>query len=379
MAKQISDLKLGILGGGQLGRMLIQEAINYNVTSLVLDPDTDAPCKHIANYFECGSITDFDTVYNFGKKADVITIEIEKVNIEALEQLEKEGKQVFPQSRVIRLIQDKGIQKQFFKENDIPTAPFQLVNNKDEMFNSSFSYPYILKQRRDGYDGKGVMRIENQYDIDKAFEGPCLIEQLIDFEKEIAVIVSRNSNGDVKTFPLVEMEFNPEANLVEFLISPSTYPLTVQERAETIAKNIASALNITGLLAVEMFITKNGEILVNELAPRPHNSGHQTIEGNYVSQFDQHLRAIFNLPLGDTRTISNSVMINLLGEKGHDGVARYHGLERVMSIDGVYVHLYGKKYTKPFRKMGHITIVDQNRENAIEKANYIRQTLKVIS
>ncbi|PYF76805.1 5-(carboxyamino)imidazole ribonucleotide synthase [Pedobacter nutrimenti] len=379
MAKQISDLKLGILGGGQLGRMLIQEAINYNVTSLVLDPDTDAPCKHIANYFECGSITDFDTVYNFGKKADVITIEIEKVNIEALEQLEKEGKQVFPQSRVIRLIQDKGIQKQFFKENDIPTAPFQLVNNKDEMFNSSFSYPYILKQRRDGYDGKGVMRIENQYDIDKAFEGPCLIEQLIDFEKEIAVIVSRNSNGDVKTFPLVEMEFNPEANLVEFLISPSTYPLAVQERAETIAKNIASALNITGLLAVEMFITKNGEILVNELAPRPHNSGHQTIEGNYVSQFDQHLRAIFNLPLGDTRTISNSVMINLLGEKGHDGVARYHGLERVMAIDGVYVHLYGKKYTKPFRKMGHITIVDQNRENAVEKANYIKQTLKVIS
>eukprot|EP01133_Synstelium_polycarpum_P010149 gene10149-11826_t len=359
--------------------MLIQEAINYNVTCLVLDPDTDAPCKHIANYFECGSITDFDTVYNFGKKADVITIEIEKVNIEALEQLEKDGKQVFPQSRVIRLIQDKGIQKQFFKENDIPTAPFQLVNNKDEMFNSSFSYPYILKQRRDGYDGKGVMKIENQYDIDKAFEGPCLIEQLIDFEKEIAVIVSRNSNGDVKTFPLVEMEFNPEANLVEFLISPSTYPLAVQERAETIAKNIASALNITGLLAVEMFITKNGEILVNELAPRPHNSGHQTIEGNYVSQFDQHLRAIFNLPLGDTRTISNSVMINLLGEKGHDGVARYHGLERVMAIDGVYVHLYGKKYTKPFRKMGHITIVDQNRENAVEKANYIKQTLKVIS
>ncbi|ETZ22921.1 5-(carboxyamino)imidazole ribonucleotide synthase [Pedobacter sp. V48] len=379
MAKQISDLKLGILGGGQLGRMLIQEAINYNLTTLILDPDTDAPCKHIANYFECGSITDFDTVYNFGKKADIITIEIEKVNIEALEQLEKEGKHVYPQSRVIRLIQDKGVQKQFFKENDIPTAPFQLVNSKAEMLNSNIPFPYMLKQRKDGYDGKGVMKINHAADIENAFEGPCLIEELVDFEKEIAVIVARNPNGDVKTFPLVEMEFNAEANLVEFLISPSTYPEAIQERAEVIAKNIASSLNITGLLAVEMFITRDGNILVNELAPRPHNSGHHTIEGNYVSQFEQHLRAIFNLPLGDTRAINNAVMINLLGEKNHNGVAKYHGLEKIMAIDGVYVHLYGKKYTKPFRKMGHITVVDQNRESAIEKANYIKNTLKVIS
>jgi 5-(carboxyamino)imidazole ribonucleotide synthase len=379
MAKQISDLKLGILGGGQLGRMLIQEAINYNLTTLILDPDTDAPCKHIANYFECGSITDFDTVYNFGKKADIITIEIEKVNIEALEQLEKEGKHVYPQSRVIRLIQDKGVQKQFFKENDIPTAPFQLVNSKAEMLNSNIPFPYMLKQRKDGYDGKGVMKINHTADVENAFEGPCLIEELVDFEKEIAVIVARNPNGDVKTFPLVEMEFNAEANLVEFLISPSTYPEVIQERAEVIAKNIASSLNITGLLAVEMFITRDGNILVNELAPRPHNSGHHTIEGNYVSQFEQHLRAIFNLPLGDTRAINNAVMINLLGEKNHNGVAKYHGLEKIMAIDGVYVHLYGKKYTKPFRKMGHITVVDQNRESAIEKANYIKNTLKVIS
>jgi len=379
MAKQISDLKLGILGGGQLGRMLIQEAINYNVTTLVLDPDTNAPCKYISNYFECGSITDYDTVYNFGKKADVITIEIEKVNIEALEQLEKDGKHVFPQARVIRLIQDKGVQKQFFKENDIPTAPFILVTGKEEMLNSGFSYPYMLKQRKDGYDGKGVMKIESARDLENAFEGPCLIEKLVDFEKEIAVIVSRNSKGDVRTFPMVEMEFNAEANLVEFLISPSTYPAPIQERAEVIAKNIAAALNITGLLAVEMFITRDGEILVNELAPRPHNSGHQTIEGNYVSQFEQHLRSIFNLPLGDTRCITNSVMINLLGEKGHDGVAKYKGLEKIMALDGVYIHLYGKKYTKPFRKMGHVTVVDQNRESAIEKANYVKQALKVIS
>lgn len=379
MAKQISDLKLGILGGGQLGRMLIQEAINYNLTTLILDPDPDAPCKHIANYFECGSITDFDTVYNFGKRADIITIEIEKVNIEALDQLEKDGKQVYPQARVIRLIQDKGVQKQFFKENDIPTAPFQLVNTKEDIRNSSFPFPYILKQRKDGYDGKGVMKMNNIAEIDQAFDAPCLIEELIDFEKEIAVIVSRNSQGEVKTFPMVEMEFNSEANLVEFLISPSTYPDSIQQKAEEIAKQIASCLNITGLLAVEMFVTKNGDILVNELAPRPHNSGHHTIEGNYVSQFEQHLRSIFNLPLGDTRAINNAVMINLLGEKGHTGVAKYQGLEKIMALDGVYVHLYGKKYTKPFRKMGHITVVDQNRESAIEKANYIKNTLKVIS
>lgn len=379
MAKQISELKLGILGGGQLGRMLIQEAINYNLTTLVLDPDADAPCKHIANYFENGSITDYDTVYNFGKKADIITIEIEKVNVEALEQLEREGKQVYPQSRVIRLIQDKGIQKQFFKENDIPTAPFMLVNSKEDLSNGKFPFPYILKLRKDGYDGKGVMKIADASDVKNAFEAPTLIEELVHFEKEIAVIVARNANGDMKTFPMVEMEFNPEANLVEFLISPSTYPESVQERAEKIAKDIAAALNITGILAVEMFITKHGDILVNELAPRPHNSGHQTIEGNYISQFGQHLRAIFNLPLGDTRSISNAIMVNVLGEKGHDGVAKYDGLEKILSIDGVYVHLYGKKYTKPFRKMGHLTIIDQNREKAIEKARFVQKTLKVIS
>lgn len=379
MAKQISELKLGILGGGQLGRMLIQEAINYNLTTLVLDPDADAPCKHIANYFENGSITDFDTVYNFGKKADIITIEIEKVNVDALEQLEKEGKLVYPQSRVIRLIQDKGVQKQFFKENDIPTAPFMLVNSQEDLSSGKFPFPYILKLRKDGYDGKGVMKISNASDVKNAFEAPTLIEELVHFEKEIAVIVARNANGDVKTFPMVEMEFNAEANLVEFLISPSTYPESIQERAEKIAKDIAAALNVTGILAVEMFITKHGDILVNELAPRPHNSGHQTIEGNYVSQFGQHLRAIFNLPLGDTRSISNAIMVNVLGEKGHDGVAKYDGLEKILSIEGVYVHLYGKKYTKPFRKMGHLTIVDQNREQAIEKARFVQQTLKVIS
>jgi len=379
MAKQISELKLGILGGGQLGRMLIQQAINYNVTSLVLDPDPDAPCKHIANYFENGSITDFDTVYNFGKKADIITIEIEKVNIDALEQLEKEGKKVFPQSRVIRLIQDKGVQKQFFKENDIPTSPFQIVNTKEDMENSQFQFPYILKLRKDGYDGKGVMKINGAADLDKAFDAPCIIEKLVDFEKEVAVIVARNANGDMKTFPMVEMEFNPEANLVEFLISPSTFGESLQQKAENIAKNVASAMNITGILAVEMFVCKDGELLVNEVAPRPHNSGHQTIEGNYVSQFEQHLRSIYNLPLGDTSSITNAIMINLLGEKGFEGVAKYENLEKILAIDGVYVHLYGKKYTKPFRKMGHATIVDIDRDKAIEKARFVQKTLRVIA
>lgn len=379
MAKQISELKLGILGGGQLGRMLIQQAINYNVTSLVLDPDPDAPCKHIANYFENGSITDFDTVYNFGKKADIITIEIEKVNIDALEQLEKEGKQVFPQSRVIRLIQDKGVQKQFFKENDIPTSPFQIVNTKEDMISSHIPFPYILKLRKDGYDGKGVMRINSADELQNAFDAPCIIEKLVDFEKEVAVIVARNSKGDMKTFPMVEMEFNPEANLVEFLISPSTYGESLQQKAENIAKNIASSMNITGILAVEMFVCKDGELLVNEVAPRPHNSGHQTIEGNYVSQFEQHLRSIYNLPLGDTTSITNAIMINLLGEKGSEGVAKYENLEKILAIDGVFVHLYGKKYTKPFRKMGHVTIVDIDREKAIEKARYVQKTLKVIA
>ena len=379
MAKQVSDLKLGILGGGQLGRMMIQEAINYNVTTLVLDADPDAPCRHICNDFTLGSISDYDAVYEFGKKADIITIEIEKVNIEALEQLEKDGKMVFPQSRVIRLIQDKGIQKQFFKENDIPTSPFQLISNKKDLVNPNFPFPYMLKQRKDGYDGKGVMKINSIKDVDKAFDSPSLIEELVDFEKEIAIIVARNSNGEMKTFPMVEMEFNAEANLVEFLISPSNYPGDLQLKAEKIAEKVALALNITGLLAVEMFITKDGQILVNEIAPRPHNSGHQTIEGNFVSQFEQHLRSIFNLPLGDTRSRSNAVMINLLGEKGHQGVAVYDGLDQILALDGVYVHLYGKKYTKPFRKMGHVTVVDQNREQAIVKANFVKNTLKVIS
>lgn len=373
------DLKLGILGGGQLGRMLIQESVNFNISSYVLDPDRNAPCKDLCEKFVHGSLTDYDAVYNFGKELDILTIEIEKVNVDALEQLEKEGIKVYPQSNVIRLIQDKGTQKQFFKDNNIPTAAFQLFGNKEELVSANIPFPYIQKLRRDGYDGRGVTTIKSTDDLQKAFNEPSLIEELIPFEKELAVIVARNENGEIKTFPCVEMEFNPEANLVEFLISPSTLDTEILCRADQLAMKVAEDLKIVGILAVELFLTRDGEILVNEIAPRPHNSGHQSIEGNYTSQYEQLLRAIFNLPLGDTRTISNAVMINLLGEKGFEGAAKYEGLNEALALDGIYLHLYGKKITKPFRKMGHVTILDDDRQKAIDKARFLQKTIKVKS
>jgi len=373
------DLKLGILGGGQLGRMLIQQAINYNVTIKVLDPDREAPCRKLCDEFVVGSLSDYETVYNFGKKADMVTIEIEKVNVDALEQLEKEGVLVYPQARIIRLIQDKALQKQFFKENNIPTAEFQVISSAEQLKNSHIPFPYIQKLRRDGYDGRGVYKVIDESYLENAFKEPSLVEKWVDFEKEIGVIVARSESGEVKTFPMVEMEFNPQANLVEFLISPSTLSFEVQQDAAMIATKIAEDLKIVGLLAVEMFLDKHGKILVNELAPRPHNSGHQTIEGNAVSQFEQHLRAIFNQPLGDTSCLSNAIMVNILGEPGYEGPAVYKGIEKILKCPGVYVHLYGKALTKPFRKMGHVTIVDSDREKAIEKAKFVRETLRVVS
>ncbi|RYE04975.1 MAG: 5-(carboxyamino)imidazole ribonucleotide synthase [Sphingobacteriaceae bacterium] len=373
------DLKLGILGGGQLGRMLIQQAINYNVTIKVLDPDRNAPCKKLCDEFVVGPLNDYETVYNFGKQVDLLTIEIEKVNVDALAQLETEGVLVYPQSRIIRLIQDKGLQKQFFKENDIPTAAFKIISSAEELKDSPFAFPFIQKLRKDGYDGRGVYKVSDQTYLANAFTEPSLVEELIDFEKEIAVIVARNSLGEVKAFPMVEMEFNPEANLVEFLISPSLLSFEIQQKAQQIAVDIAEKLSITGLLAVEMFLDKQGNILVNELAPRPHNSGHQTIEGNVVSQFEQHLRAIFNQPLGNTSCLQHAVMVNILGEPEHAGPAVYECLEEVLKLEGVYVHLYGKALTKPMRKMGHVTVIDADREKAIEKARFVQKTLKVVS
>ena len=371
------DLRVGMLGGGQLGRMLIQQAINYNINFKVLDPDPDAPCKSLCENFTVGSLTDFETVYKFGKQVDLLTIEIEKVNVEALQKLEEEGVLVYPQPRIIRLIQDKGLQKEFFKQHDIPTAAFQLVSSRDALKKAEIPAPYIQKLRKDGYDGKGVYKVKSDDDLEAAFDQPSIVEEWIDFEKEIAVIVCRNETGDIKTFPCVEMDFNPDVNLVEFLVSPSSLPIEIQKQAELLAIEIAEALKITGVLAVEMFYTKEGTILVNELAPRPHNSGHHTIEGNVSSQFEQHLRAIFNLSFGDTTSIGTSVMINLLGEPGYEGIAEYKGIEKVLKYDGVYVHLYGKKFTKPFRKMGHITVVGKDREEAISLAKKIQKEIKV--
>ncbi len=375
--RAITQARLGILGGGQLGRMLIQEAINFNISVSVLDPDANAPCKNICSYFEKGSLSDYETVYNFGKNVDILTIEIEKVNVDALEQLQKEGVVVYPQPRVIRLIQDKGLQKQFFKENNIPTANFKLIANKEQLANNYFQFPYIQKLRKDGYDGKGVIKIIDEASTQQAFNEPSLIEEFIGFEKEIAIIVSRNEKGEINTFPMVEMDFNPDANLVEFLISPSAYSEEIKIKAKNIAIEIAECLKIVGILAVEMFLTKEHDIIVNEIAPRPHNSGHHSIEGNYTSQFEQHLRAIFNMPLGDTQTINHAVMINLLGENGFEGLAEYEGLDKVLKHSGVYIHLYGKEFTKPYRKMGHVTVINENREKALEIAKFVKQTLKI--
>lgn len=373
------NLKVGILGGGQLGRMWIQNALNYNVTCSVIDPDANAPCKNICDNFSVGDITDFDTVYNFGQTVDLITIEIEKVNVEALEILESEGKLVYPQPSVIKMIRDKGVQKQWMKDHGIPTSDFQLIENKEALDKLIWGLPYVQKLRKDGYDGKGVQIMRTKEDFEHAFEAPSLVERLVDFEKEIAVIVARNANGETKTFPLVEMDFHPTANLVEFLVSPASVSEYVAMKAENIAVKIADELELVGILAVEMFLTKSGDILVNEMAPRPHNSGHQTIEGNISSQFEQHLRAIFNQPLGDTDAKYHSVMINVLGEEGHTGDAVYKGMEEVLNLSGVYVHLYGKKITKPFRKMGHVTVVDESREAAISKARKVKELLKVVT
>jgi 5-(carboxyamino)imidazole ribonucleotide synthase len=376
---QPDKIRIGVLGGGQLGRMMIQNAINLNLPICCLDPDPNAPCKHIATEFTLGSLNDFDTVYAFGQDKDVITIEIENVNVAALKKLQSEGKKVFPQPEVIALIQDKGLQKLFYKEHNIPSPDFYLVNNKSEIAQHAAAFPFFQKMRKGGYDGKGVVKLKSVANLENAFDAPSVLESLVDFDKEISVIVGRNEDGAIACFPSVECAFNPEANLVEFLFSPANISKKIEEEAEAIAVKVATELNIVGILAVEMFVTKDGKVLVNEIAPRPHNSGHHSIEGNITSQFEQHIRAIINLPLGKTSIINPAVMINLLGEKGYEGAARYEGLEDALAQAGVYVHLYGKAITKPFRKMGHITIVDKDLAVATEKAKALKESVKIIS
>ncbi len=289
-----------MLGGGQLGRMLIQSGMDLNLAINALDPDKNAPCHYLANKFTQGSLTDYDTVYSFGKKADVITIEIENVNVDALKQLEKEGKEVYPQPHIIETIQDKGLQKIFFQRNNIPTPDFFLIDNKEQISKYAAFFPFFQKLRKGGYDGKGVVKLAYADNLANAFDAPSVLERLVDFKTEISVIVARNKKGEVKTFPAVECAFNPEANLVEFLFSPAQITQAIEKEAQRLAVDIANKLGIIGILAAEMFVTKNGEVLINELAPRPHNSGHHSIEANITSQFEQHLRAILNLPLGDT-------------------------------------------------------------------------------
>ncbi|MCG3166197.1 MAG: N5-carboxyaminoimidazole ribonucleotide synthase [Bacteroidia bacterium] len=374
-----NNFKLGVLGGGQLGKMLIQEAVNLNISTYILDPDANAPCKDLCTEFFHGSLKDFDTVYNFGKQVDLLTIEVEHVNVEAMEKLQAEGISVFPQPEILRMVQDKGLQKQFYRVNKIPTAPFHLVNNKEEIKQFAAEFPFFQKLRKEGYDGRGVVRLTDATNIEKAFDAPSVLEKLVDFEKEISVIVSRNAKGEIAAFPTVELVFNPEANLVEHLFSPANISTETEKQAKEIAVHVIESLKMVGLLAVEMFLTKTGEILVNEIAPRPHNSGHQTIEGNFTSQYMQHLRAILNLPRGNTDIKTPAVMVNLLGEPGFTGDAVYEGIEEVMKIDGVNIHLYGKTTTKPFRKMGHVTIIDNDLRNAMKKAERVKKILKVKS
>ncbi len=376
MASFQQNFKLGILGGGQLGRMLIQSGIDYNIQFAVLDPDAAAPCSSLAQ-FHCGKLTDYKTVMDFGSSCDIITIEIENVNTDALKDLVAKGKKVFPQPEVIALIQDKRLQKAFYINNDIPTAQFFLTENAEQIKQYEHFLPAVNKLGREGYDGRGVQILRTKQDLLSGFNAPGLIEKLIDFDKEISVIVARNEKGEVKAFPVVEMVFHPVQNLVEFLFSPADLSLVMEQKALAIARKIIEDLNMVGLLAVEMFVTKSGEVLVNEIAPRPHNSGHQTIEANITSQYEQHLRSILNLPLGDTSTIMPSAMVNLLGEPEYSGLAKYEGFEEVLSMPGVYVHLYGKKLTKPFRKMGHVTILEKDLTNLKKKANFVKHTLKV--
>ncbi|HSI75904.1 MAG TPA: 5-(carboxyamino)imidazole ribonucleotide synthase [Lunatimonas sp.] len=368
---------LGILGGGQLGRMVIQAAINYNLTIHILDPDENAPCRDICKKFTQGDLKDFDTVYGFGKECDVITIEIEHVNTKALYKLQSEGKKVFPQPHIIELIQDKRTQKQFYKDNQIPTSEFILTENRADVYALEDILPAVHKLGREGYDGRGVQLLKESSDMEKAFDAPGLLEKWIDFDKELAIIVARNENGALRTFPVVECAFHPVHNMVEFLFSPADVSVEIAEKANQVAIDVMQKLDMVGILAVELFLTKEGEVLVNEIAPRPHNSGHHTIEANFSSQFEQHIRSVMNMPLGATEARCPAAMVNLLGEAGFTGDAIVEGMDEALSEKGVYIHLYGKKTTKPFRKMGHVTILEENLTALKSKAMKIKDTLKI--
>ena len=378
-----SKHKLGILGGGQLGKMLLYNTRKFDIHSSVLDPSGEAPSKIACDVFVIGDLMDFETVYSFAKDLDTLTIEIENVNVEALKALEEKGVKVYPASKTLAIIQNKALQKQFYIEHELPTAAFKTYQNlktlEKAIGNGLQSTPFVWKSSRFGYDGNGVKIIHNSADLSELPKGECIAEALIPFKNELAVIVARNPSGSIKSYPVVEMEFHPEANQVEYVLCPARISNAISKKATDVALKVAAAFEHVGLLAVEMFLTQDEDILINEVAPRPHNSGHQTIEANYTSQFEQHLRAVLNLPLGSTKNKVSGVMVNLVGAEDHHGAVVYKNIENIMEFEGVTPHIYGKKQTRPFRKMGHVTIVNPNIEKAREIAQKVKESIKVIS
>lgn len=378
-----SDFKLGILGGGQLGKMLLYETRKFDIYTKVLDASEEAPCKIACNEFVQGSLMDFDTVYNFGKGVDVLTIEIENVNVNALEKLEDEGVKVFPPPKTLRTIQNKATQKLFYKDNGIPTADFTRFAYTNEIMdsiaNGGLLFPFVWKAAQFGYDGQGVKVVRKLGDLDGLPNAECIAETMVPFKNELAVIVARSPKGQVVSYPVVEMEFHPEANQVEYVICPARIDKKVAERAIEVALKVSATIKHVGLLAVEMFQTQDDKILVNEVAPRPHNSGHYSIEASYTNQFEQHIRAILNLPLGGTESKVAGIMVNLVGAEGHTGDVVYENMEEILKLEGVTPHIYGKRQTRPFRKMGHVTIVNEDIAEAREIAQVVKKTIKVIS
>ena len=380
-----SDFKLGILGGGQLGKMLLFDTRKFDIQTYVLDPSEEAPSKIACNHFVQGDLMDFDTVYNFGKKVDVLTFEIELVNLDALVQLEAEGLPVYPSPKTLKLIQNKGIQKDFYSQHNIPTAPHQRFENLQDLKSainnqqSAIQMPFVWKCTEFGYDGNGVKVVRKATDLDELPNVECIAEAMIPFKNELAVIVCRNPSGEIKTYPVVEMEFHPEANQVEYVICPARIDDKVAEKARAIALNVSQQFHHVGLLAVEMFQTEEDEILVNEVAPRPHNSGHYSIEASYTSQFENHLRAILDLPLGNTDSKVAGIMVNLVGSEGYSGQVIYENIEKILGWNGVTPHIYGKKQTRPFRKMGHVTIVNEDVNEARKIAEEVKNSIRVIS
>lgn len=378
-----SDFKLGILGGGQLGKMLLTETRKFDIQTLVLEPSEEAPARYSCNGFYKGSLMDFDTVCQFGKMVNLLTIEIENVNLDALDQLEEEGLPIYPSPKTLRLIQNKGKQKDYYVSNDIPTSPHQRFVDLNDLRNAlakdELEFPFVWKCAQFGYDGNGVKICRSALDLVKLPDVECIAEEMVPFKNELAVIVARSVSGEVKTYPVVEMEFHPEANQVEYVICPARIDEKVAQKATDIALKVSEAFNHVGLLAVEMFQTGDDEILVNEVAPRPHNSGHYSIEASYTSQFENHLRAILNLPLGNTDSKVAGIMVNLVGEEGYSGQVIYENIEKIMAIDGVTPHIYGKRETRPFRKMGHVTIVNEDMTEARRIAEEVKNSIRVIS